>query len=387
MDRHNSPGHSAIPFVQWPTLDQAAWAQALQPRDPFADNEVDDAAPGASELRPKTHISLVGAYGRWLGFLDARGIPLKGVVPAAAVTHEHVRSYVTFLRERGCASVTIATYLAHLYTVLRHMVPDRNLRWLLRWQAKAHRQAQPSRRKAARIVPQRELFALGRDLMQQAIDQPPITTAATCSPHDPALRFRDGLAIAVLAMCPLRLSNFLGLEIDRTLICTRGAWSILIPAAETKNRQTFEAPFPDCLVQALELYLETYRLRLIAMQGPFDPAHARRVPGKALWIARSGMPMTGGALTKALRRHTVSRFGHFVNPHLFRDCAATSLGDEDPENIRMGARLLGHDSFSTTEQNYIHTQTKHALGRHQDEIHDRRGDRRPRLRRPGGVPQ
>ena len=33
---------------------------------------------------------------------------------------------------------------------------------------------------------------------------------------------------------------------------------------------------------------------------------------------------------KGLRKRTTARFGHTVNPHLFRDCAATSIAIEDP---------------------------------------------------------
>ena len=45
--------------------------------------------------------------------------------------------------------------------------------------------------------------------------------------------------------------------------------------------------------------------------------------------------------------------GHTINPHLFRDCAATSLAIEDPRHVRIAASLLGHRRFKTTERYYI----------------------------------
>ena len=45
-------------------------------------------------------------------------------------------------------------------------------------------------------------------------------------------------------------------------------------------------------------------------------------------------------------------FGRPVNPHLFRDVAATTLARDQPAQVRLAAPLLGHRSFSTTERHY-----------------------------------
>jgi integrase len=41
-----------------------------------------------------------------------------------------------------------------------------------------------------------------------------------------------------------------------------------------------------------------------------------------------------------------------VNPHLFRDCAATSIAVHDPDHVRIAAAVLGHRSFATTQRHY-----------------------------------
>jgi hypothetical protein len=41
-----------------------------------------------------------------------------------------------------------------------------------------------------------------------------------------------------------------------------------------------------------------------------------------------------------------------INPHLFRDCAATTIATEDPGHIGIASRLLGHASIRTTDRHY-----------------------------------
>ncbi len=61
-----------------------------------------------------------------------------------------------------------------------------------------------------------------------------------------------------------------------------------------------------------------------------------------------------------------------MNCHLFRDCLATSLADDNPEAVRLAADLLGHRSFQTTAKHYIAANQKSALRRHQAGVAARR---------------
>src|SRR4051812_13545632 len=45
--------------------------------------------------------------------------------------------------------------------------------------------------------------------------------------------------------------------------------------------------------------------------------------------------------------------GVAINPHLLRDCAATSLSTVSPAAALSAAALLGHRQFATTERYYI----------------------------------
>jgi hypothetical protein len=57
-----------------------------------------------------------------------------------------------------------------------------------------------------------------------------------------------------------------------------------------------------------------------------------------------------------------------VNTHLFRDCVATTIAYDDPEHIRICARILGHSRFSTTKGHYIVAKTVAAADHYHDPI-------------------
>jgi integrase len=66
------------------------------------------------------------------------------------------------------------------------------------------------------------------------------------------------------------------------------------------------------------------------------------------------------ALYDIIQRRTKEAFGAPVNPHLFRDEAATTLAIHDPEHVRSAAPLLGHRHLSTTERYYQQAQSLEA---------------------------
>jgi hypothetical protein len=357
-------GHPALPLAAWPAADRAAYERACILGGPF------DEGGQAACWRPASHKALLGAYGRWLGFLHNQVVVLEDEGPAERMTPARIDAYVRFLAGR-CAPVTVSSYLGQLHMMMRDVWPDHDWAWLCAVQARAQRFAEPSRNKDARIVPQQDLLRLGCELMQQAAAMS-MPEDLRAGPDHPALLFRDGLIIALLAMRPLRQRNFLALQIGRCLRRDRDGWQIHIPAAECKTHMALHMAFPEVLVPALEAYIHQYRPRLMAMQGPRNPATAGRPVGFHLWVSRCGTWITEGALQKALARHTRARFGHHVNVHLFRDCAATSLADNNPEHVRLAADLLGHRSFQTTMTHYISARQRTALRHCQAVIAQRR---------------
>jgi site-specific recombinase XerD len=124
-----------------------------------------------------------------------------------------------------------------------------------------------------------------------------------------------------------------------------------------------EMPWPEALHQQLETWLTIHRPILVACRGrSHSPA------GDAVWISTDGSPMTQMALYDRIMLQTKAAFGLPLNPHLFRDCAATSIAIQDPEHVRIAASLLGHASLATTERYYNQAQSLEAARHWQDTL-------------------
>jgi DNA invertase Pin-like site-specific DNA recombinase len=145
-----------------------------------------------------------------------------------------------------------------------------------------------------------------------------------------SMQFRDGLIIALLAARPLRLRNLVDFVLDRTVVRRAACWWITIPGEETKTHEPIEAPFPDALCSALDVYLHQHRPVLCGLRCGW----ARDDVGGALRVSGVG-PLGRHGIYGIIVPRTAEAFGRSVNPHLFRDCAATSIAIEDPEHVRI----------------------------------------------------
>jgi site-specific recombinase XerD len=168
-----------------------------------------------------------------------------------------------------------------------------------------------------------------------------------------ATLYRDGLIIAFLALRPLRLRNLAGLELGRTLHDGPTGWLITIPAGETKTHRGIEISWPTDLVDALEIYLAHHR-----------PVLARGSRATALWLGGAGQALADHTIRQTIIGRTQVVLGVSISPHLFRDCAATTLAIEDPAHIGVASTILGHARSSTTHKHYIQANTLAASRRH-----------------------
>jgi site-specific recombinase XerD len=347
----------AWPIELWPEPDRLAWRQAQRTGD-FLEPDGLAAAWSAATLH-----AAVGAYGRWLAYLNDHGGLDHGLGPGERLTPDAMRGYVTYLRI-GRSSTTVASYIGVLSMMVQAMAADRDWRWLQAVQSRLRRRAEPTRNKRCRIVPVSDLLTLGLDLMAHA------ETTRLRSRRKTALEFRDGLMIALLAARPLRQRNFIAIEIDRHLVRTGAGYALCFAAGETKGRRALEFAFPAGLLPALARYLDHERPYLLGLRQTRGQSRQGTLgePGGRLWITQYGTGFTAAAQTKALDKHTTARFGHHVNAHLFRDCAATSVATEDPEHARISAQILGHASFKTTERHYIVANANIATQSYHDQI-------------------
>ena len=331
---HHDPDRRCKPLMEWPAADRKLWQAALMPGDLFDDG---GSRAGRSEYSNR---NAVDGYGRWLNWLERRRLLDPASPPADRITPARVGAYIADLEQyAGNATQTLLNRLQELRAVAVVMDPARDWSWLNRIYARVRVRHRPARPKRPRLVAVDELHQLGIALMARAERQ-----STACRR---AMTYRDGLIVALLAMRQLRLRNLAGLVLDRTLIRRGTQWWIEFPASETKTKDPIELPWPEDLAAALDTYLARHRGVLARLH-----RGSARPPGAALWISRKGSPMSRNALYDCITMHTRDGLGHPVNPHLFRDCAATNIAIDDPDHIGIVWRLLGHRTPATTEKYY-----------------------------------
>jgi len=181
--------------------------------------------------------------------------------------------------------------------------------------------------------------------------------------------YRDGLLVAALATRPLRLRNLTGLVLGQTLIRQGRVWWIQIPAAQTKTKEPVEEPWPDELVPHLETYLADHRAGIVALR-----CCSASTASDALWLSMYGLPLTDNGIYDRIVARTCEGLGQRINPHLFRDCAATSVAIDDPAHVGIAFRLLGHRTRLTTERYYNQARSVEASRLMQEVLLARRKD-------------
>ena len=191
------------------------------------------------------------------------------------------------------------------------------------------------------------------------------------NPHAAEQQFQDGLMIALLAARPLRLKNLAAIEIDRHLTREGDTYWLRFDADEVKNRKHIEVPLPEVLTPCIEQHCAVHRPVLLG------PSTSNR-----LWISQLGRPMSQSTIRYHINNRTEEAFGHPITPHLFRDCAATSVAIEDPDHVRIAMNILGHHSLETTQRYYDQSQMLAAGRTYQSAL----GNLRDTLRRESRGP-
>ena len=140
-----------------------------------------------------------------------------------------------------------------------------------------------------------------------------------------------------------------------------------------QERRGIEAPFPDALASQLERYLTHHRPFLLRRTGRWNRTETPSQPNNALWISGDGSAMTEIAIYFRIIKQTKARYGHGVNPHLFRDSAATSIAIEDPGKVLITRNILGHATLRTSEKHYNQATSLQASRQYQEQILALRG--------------
>jgi integrase len=100
---------------------------------------------------------------------------------------------------------------------------------------------------------------------------------------------------------------------------------------------------PALLMPNFVTYLTEHRAGIAALRG---------LHSDAVWLSMRGLPMTDNAIYIRIVARTREGLGQPINPHLFRDCAATTVAIDDPVHVDIARCLLGHRTGSVTERYY-----------------------------------
>ena len=322
-----------LPIDRWPAEDQRRWHLACKPASLF-----DDEGGALTAMRPISVKKYAKGYGRWLSFLQQHDVAALDLLPEDRISTPRIKAYVEALRALGNGTSTLVNRLQELAIVGQVMDPTISDRYIRRAISVIRSQSCPVRSKA-HLRTSDALVDLGLDLMQSAKNP---------SSLDDALAFRDGLIIAFLTLHPIRRRNLADFKIERNLIDQPTGFLIQFDEEETKFGVPYEVRLADVLVEPMRTYLSVWRPILAARSGRW-----KADLNGAVWVSLDGSPMSQEGLSGRIELRTRTAFGKHMNPHLFRDAAATTMAIADPAHVRIAAPILGHRTFATTEQYYI----------------------------------
>jgi integrase/recombinase XerD len=237
-----------------------------------------------------------------------------------------------------------------LYQTARMLMPHHDWTWLKAVKARLYAAA-PARGRSGPVITSVQLLDVGQQLMDGSKPTPgiPIRMAD-------AIRYRDGLMIALVAFILLRRKNLAALEIGRHLIREGDGWFVIVPRTETKKKSSsVEVAIPELLLPYLATYLDIIRPRML-----------QRPTCNALWVSPCGGALPYSAIWRIFIRHTARRLGIRIAPHDARDAGATTWAIAAPGQIGVARDLLGHSDLRTTTKHYnrargIEASRAHAL--------------------------
>src|SRR6516162_2340881 len=290
----------SLPVSEWPDADRRAWEEACRPGSRLKPGGV------ASYLAEVSRNDFARRYGAFLGFLQRTNRLEQHAGAATQVTLPNVEAYIDDLKAR-VRSVTIWNCIYKLRRAAELLAPTADCSWLAEIEKDIALMMEPQS-KFDRLVFTGRLVEAGLTLVAEA-------QGFASSELIRARGVRNGLMIALLALCPIRIKNFSALEIGHTFKQVHGSWWVALPSISTKSRRPDERRVPELLNPSINMYLNQSRPLLIGSKPSTN----------ALWISSTtGRAMTTKNLRTLISKITLEALGVDVSPHLFRTAAAST---------------------------------------------------------------
>ncbi len=310
---------------EWPEPDRKAWLDACKPHQRL------QRGGRAAHMKPVSQHDLAQRYGCFVGFLERIGQLKRTETALAQVTPEMIERYVADLSRR-VSSVTVHGSISKLRRVIEIIDPAFDVQWLKERGLELQENMQPKSR-ANQIVSSKRIFNAGIALIKRAHSQPGLTSLKR------ARLARNGLLIAFLALCPIRVKNLAALTLGESLIRQEGQWWLLLSEDDTKSKRRDHRIIPDILVPWIELYVTELK--------PAFPDSET-----AMWPSQYGGKMSTAGIQRLVNNTTRLTLGKALSPHIFRKCVPHTIAGIDGSRIGLASSLLQHSDPRTTEKHY-----------------------------------
>lgn len=343
----------SVPLEDWPHRDRQAFETALQPGELFTSQGL------AAHWAPATRTWAIKGYGHWLRYLQRVGRFDDRSDPTARASTAALGGYLTDLKRLAPASV--AGRMRALLEMLRVIDPGGDHRVIRKICKLTRARAGSGREKRERLVAPSELYLAGIARMRRNHVLAKSSKAA-------AIRYGDGLMMAMLAVKPVRRKNLLGTRIGEHLKkAASGAYEWRFAAHETKTKRAIFVELPATLTPYLDYWLSVLRPVLLGHK-----------QSGALWVTTVGSGMAIDTAYGRFCRATTQELGKRINPHLVRDIVATGIAVSMPEYVRITPVILDHRTDQTSRQHYNLANAISASARYVTHLEELRRDARRR---------
>ena len=316
----------SLKVAEWPKPDNAVWLNACRPAVRLT--------PGgrAAHLKPVTRDDLARRFGQFLNFLERTNRLQLDTSALLQIQPNIVNEYITELSNR-VSSVTVHGSIHKLRRAAEVLDPALNIDWLREIVLDLKEQARPAP-KFHRLLSSNRIFDAGIKLMMKA------GTETTRTKLQRARMARDGLLIAFLAICPIRLKNLASLRIGQHLVRDGNGWTLVLSNNETKSGRDDQRLIPPMLARWIDLFVEKYK--------PMFPQS-----GDVIWPSQYGGGMSYAGIQALVTTTTQKELGKPIGPHLFRHCVPYTIAAIDGSRMGLASSILLHTDPRTTEK-YCH---------------------------------
>lgn len=318
-------------------------------------------------LRPTTI-----AHRRYTLYRLASAAAARGVAPESLVSLRHlvdeevVRRGLRFLLERAGKNCTEDVFKVAeiIHAIAKHHVGLEGEKLArLRAMRDNIRKSLPSRgmteknRSVLRPFEDEELVASLLHLPQKLVHRLRQDKKKT---RLSAARLANALALEILSVAPIRISNLAGIRLDQHLLRVGRGLHLVIPGQEVKNSEPLEFVLPSSTVALLELYLKQARPRLC------EASSVHLFPGK---VDGHQQP---NHMSAQLAKLTATEIGVRITAHQFRHLAGFLFLRQNPGCYEVVRQLLGHRSITTTMKFYAGMERDAAMRLYDDFLQQRR---------------